>query len=612
MPTENQHRHGTFSKRTRLALALAAVVAGLLLAVPGAHAETYCVGAPADCTGIDMPGNGGALQEAFDQAAATNESDHVRIGPGTYIPAEPGGWEITSPGSGIHVRGEGPTKTILQGTGVSGLTLMFSGPGGDSGTLEDLGLRLSDDGGTPIGLLMSAAGAARVVVTAPAGLTAGLGVRLGWQSHLESTRVITPGLTGVETIGDASVNRSFIAADVGVTSTGGMLLFVNSRIEAKLAGIVSSVPAELRSTLVHVSGGTGTEIGVVSRSAMTATHVTVVGGGDAGLGALAYKKGGGSASLTLANSTVTGFEHDLSAGAEAPSLASMSVSYSNYSSKLLSPGGSIDEGNGNVDVDPGFVNPARADFHLRHDSPLIDMGDDIVLPGEIDLDGELRVVDGDGMGGLRADLGALEYQHRAPLAAISGPDSATAGQTLELSGAASSDPDPGDALTYAWWFGDGTKAAGADAAHAYAAPGTYPVTLQVTDPTGQQATVTKEISVQAQAQAPAPVGGGTPAGDAPDSLAPVISRLRVARARRLIRFRLSEPARVTIRLTRARTPRVSRAIRISGRQGANRVRLSSRLARALGPGRHRIRVSARDAAGNQARPRTVRLVLRPR
>jgi PKD domain len=192
------------------------------------------------------------------------------------------------------------------------------------------------------------------------------------------------------------------------------------------------------------------------------------------------------------------------------------------------------------------------------------------------------------------------------VAVMGAPDSGAAGQAVELNGAGSSDPDPGDALYYSWAFGDGTVGTGESVSHAYSAPGTYAVTLQVTDPTGQQATVSKQISVVAAA--PSGTGQSTTT-DFADTIAPVISRLRVAHARRLIRFRLSEHARVTVRLTRVRARRVARSIRVSGRTGANRIRLRRRLLRALAPGRYRIKVSARDAAGNQANPRTARLLL---
>jgi hypothetical protein len=86
-----------------------------------------------------------------------------------------------------------------------------------------------------------------------------------------------------------------------------------------------------------------------------------------------------------------------------------------------------------------------------------------------------------------------------------------------------------------------------------------------------------------------------------DTLAPVISRLRVLPARSWVRFRLSEPAGVTIRLVRASRPRLARSLRVSGREGANTSRLRRRLVRALRSGRYPIKVSARDAAGNEAK-----------
>jgi hypothetical protein len=187
--------------------------AGLLIAVPGVEAATYCVGSPASCSGIDVPGNGTGLQQAFDQASANGESDSVRIGPGTYTPPEPGGFEVVSPAHGIVIRGSGSDQTILEGLGPSAVPLDFTGAAGDSSNVRNVAVRLSDDGGTPIGLLMSGAGTSSVVVTAPAGVTAGQGVRLAGQSTLESTKVITPGLNGVETIGDATVASSLIAAN---------------------------------------------------------------------------------------------------------------------------------------------------------------------------------------------------------------------------------------------------------------------------------------------------------------------------------------------------------------------------------------------------------------
>jgi len=68
----------------------------------------------------------------------------------------------------------------------------------------------------------------------------------------------------------------------------------------------------------------------------------------------------------------------------------------------------------------------------------------------------------------------------APIADAGGPYSGDTGAAIAFDGTASSDPD-GDALTYAWDFGDGATAMGAMPEHSYAAPGTYTVNLIVND-----------------------------------------------------------------------------------------------------------------------------------
>src|SRR5207302_1138371 len=75
---------------------------------------------------------------------------------------------------------------------------------------------------------------------------------------------------------------------------------------------------------------------------------------------------------------------------------------------------------------------------------------------------------------------------------------------MQLDGTGSYDPD-GDALTYAWDFGDGTSSGGAQPSHTYTADGTYPVTLTVTDARG---------ALSAPAQTTATIGNIPPTVDA--------------------------------------------------------------------------------------------------
>ncbi len=72
--------------------------------------------------------------------------------------------------------------------------------------------------------------------------------------------------------------------------------------------------------------------------------------------------------------------------------------------------------------------------------------------------------------------------NRAPTAVINGPIEGPANEILQFSGTDSQDPD-GSLTSYRWSFGDGTEAEGPEVGHAFA-PGTYTVTLTVTDGRG--------------------------------------------------------------------------------------------------------------------------------
>ena len=67
-------------------------------------------------------------------------------------------------------------------------------------------------------------------------------------------------------------------------------------------------------------------------------------------------------------------------------------------------------------------------------------------------------------------------------------------------------------LAYAWDFGDGTNTTGTVVDHAFASPGTYAVTLTVTDPLGASGTDTCTVEVLSANRPPVPAAGGPYAG----------------------------------------------------------------------------------------------------
>tara|TARA_R110002020_G_scaffold214865_6_gene422051 strand:- start:2888 stop:8005 length:5118 start_codon:yes stop_codon:yes gene_type:complete len=97
--------------------------------------------------------------------------------------------------------------------------------------------------------------------------------------------------------------------------------------------------------------------------------------------------------------------------------------------------------------------------------------------------------------------------NQAPTAAFT---STASNLSVEFDGRGSSDTD-GSVASYAWQWGDGTaNGAGSTPTHAYAAAGTYQVTLTVRDDDGAEGTVTQAVTVTA----PPPAGSNILANDA--------------------------------------------------------------------------------------------------
>jgi len=86
--------------------------------------------------------------------------------------------------------------------------------------------------------------------------------------------------------------------------------------------------------------------------------------------------------------------------------------------------------------------------------------------------------------------------NQSPIAAISDVGQTIAGHSFTLDARASYDP-AGNALTYAWDFGDGTQTNGIAVTHTYTRTGTYELKLTVSS-TGGRRTITKVINVVTQ------------------------------------------------------------------------------------------------------------------
>ncbi len=169
-------------------------------------------------------------------------------------------------------------------------------------------------------------------------------------------------------------------------------------------------------------------------------------------------------------------------------------------------------GEGNIDADPQFDDPANNDFHVQATSPIVDTGTDTDAP-TTDFDGNARPFDGDRDGQATVDMGPYEYQNTPPQITSTPVTEATEDQLYSYTVVAE-DPDAAETLTYSLVEGpaflsmdastgvlSGTPATDADA-------GDHTVTVQVADL--NNATDTQTFNLHVTAVNDAPVVSGIP------------------------------------------------------------------------------------------------------
>ncbi len=151
--------------------------------------------------------------------------------------------------------------------------------------------------------------------------------------------------------------------------------------------------------------------GIYNTSSLTFTSLTFYGNS-------ATQSGGGiynavSLYLSLKNTIVRG--NTATTGPEIYTIFPPVISYSNIEGCGGSGSGwntacGTDDG-GNIDADPLFVDAPNGDLHILPSSPCVDTGDNAAVPAGVntDIDGSIRIFDGDGTGSSVVDMVADEY-----------------------------------------------------------------------------------------------------------------------------------------------------------------------------------------------------------
>jgi hypothetical protein len=605
--------------RRALLPAWLAILTTLGLLAGGANAATFCVNEPI-CVGTDHP----TIQAALLAAEANGVEDTVFVGAngGTPYVESP---SYTDAAEIVHIVGDGVDQTIIEGTGSPSNAVTLLGQGS---SIQDLTIRIPNvSNGAALrwdGAIASDIRATHTGSTA----TEINGMVAEGNATLEDSTVDVNGF-GLFTIqsnaNDVEISDSTLLGDGrGISVGDGTLTLRRSTVASARSPIAAGNGGDftVENAILRQTGSIAADgaVYMLSGSEGIVRHATILGA-DTGRGAL-IDSTSGDTKLTIFDSIIDGFATSLLCSGTAPNTATLGISYSSWTEPTQTEDADCADTFGGINDnvnDPVFVstNPLTLNFRLKAPSPLIDAGDP-ADPLTVDLTGAPREVDGDGVGGARSDMGAYEYQRQPPAATINAPTSATIGEAADFSAAGSSDPDPGDTLTFSWDFGDGTVAEGFAPQHTFSKAGTFPVELTVTDPTGLSDSATAQIEVPAVAGGPK--GKAKPkkpkkpkAGVAITDLRAVPKRIRRGKGlpklvkglkRPGFQFNLSKASDVTLTLVRCKGKRGCRKrARIKGSatfkaaKGSSTIRFRGRLTgKKLRKGRYRATLRAGTAS----------------
>ncbi|HZN87612.1 MAG TPA: hypothetical protein VFB44_01420 [Thermoleophilaceae bacterium] len=405
-----------------------AMLAGLAPATAGA--ADYCVAPNTGCGGTPIPN----LEQALDLADNATDPDRVFLGAAIYTAPTTTGFYYSESSSPVQIIGQGRGQTVLTAPSAASFVLRLLGGAGSS--VNDLTIRLPQTAAAGLkGLSTSGLGRRVEVIEDATQANNRSGVELFNGGTLEDSSVALG--SGQDTVGvlletgGGAVRRSSASAKTAVHSEYGGAI-EQSQLTGSEAGVIAyRNTTAIRSSLIRFTATPGAGIGALTRkgspTTVTADGVTIVGPNvlnTFGVAAVTGILTGSPVAVSLTNSIIRGAERPLYAAADV-STAKISASYSDYNSSanlVGARGGNEDIAETNVSNvgDAGFVDAVAGDYRLRAGSALIDSGDPITQQG-LDLDGNPLVMDGNGDGLARRDLGAYELPPALPPAAGDAP-----------------------------------------------------------------------------------------------------------------------------------------------------------------------------------------------
>jgi hypothetical protein len=363
----------------------------------------------------------------------------VQIGPGTFFAVSSsdfyydGGSSLRNSVT-IVGAGRGTTKLVRTAPGVvldvksaqpSSIRDLTVAPAAGTASVESIGVR------SPMATLTS------VTVDPSAATSYVTGVEIGTGALTDVTALLPSSASGKNygakftnslSTAQADIYRASLSGDYGLDVATPGFSVIASRFTAGFYGIRATQGGQIAESLVR-SNIDGLHLEIVGNADVFLRDATIVGPGTAGSGIWTTSYAGGALStdvnLYVNSSIIRGFQASFGRqsfdNGPAEGRTNVNTAYSDLKPGVSGSGhGTYSPDPSNIDADPLFASPATGDYTPVASSPVVDKG----LPGvlsaggssgaETDLVGNLRVVDGNGDGTARRDMGALEYQPPPP------------------------------------------------------------------------------------------------------------------------------------------------------------------------------------------------------